>query len=207
MTASALLSSASTTGDLPFDGSDAALTDPAPVTEAAESDATEPGALEGPALLEFLSANPGLKESEAIKATGHYKLINGKVRLNRARYYKAISAANGFAPAKPERKPRGETGPKGVLKVGPNGLIPVGAAYSRLLNLTPGTFVSVYLDNDVLVIEPGTNEAVAAAEAAKTAEAARAAEAPAADAPAADAPAAEAAAADEPKPKPKAKKA
>lgn len=189
MTASALLSSATATGDLPFDGSDAALTDPAPVTEATEGEASEPNALEGPALLAFLQANPGLKESEAIKATGHYRLINGKVRLNRARYYKAISVANGFAPAKPERKPRGETGPRGVLKVGPNGLIPVGGAYSRLLGLTPGTFVSVYVDSDVLVIEPGTNAAVAAAEAAKAAEA-RAADAPAAD---------------EPKPKPKAK--
>lgn len=176
MTASALLSSTAPTDDIPFDGTEAPAC-AAPLVQDVDTDTIT--TLEGQVLLDFLAANPGLKESEAIKATGHYKLIDGKARLNRARYYKAISAANGFAPAKAERKPRGETGPRGVLKVGPTGLIPVGAAYSRLLGLTPGTFVSVYKDEGVLVIEPGTDEAVAAAEA----EAAKASEAPAAEEP------------------------
>jgi hypothetical protein len=185
MTASALLSSTAPTDDIPFDGTEAPAC-AAPLVQDTDTDTIT--TLEGQELLDFMADNPGLKEIEYIKATGHYKLIDGKPRLNRARYYKAISAANGFAPAKPERKPRGETGPRGVLKVGPNGLIPVGAAYSRLLGLTPGTFVSVYKDEGVLVIEPGTDEAVASAEA----EAAKASEAPAAEAPAAEAPKAKA---------------
>jgi len=117
--------------------------------------------MQGQELLEFLKANPGMKESEAIKATGHYKVMaDGEtIRLNRTAYYKAIGSANGYAPAAPERKPRGLSGPKGVLVVGPSGLIPLGAAYSRLLNLQPGDYVSVYEDQGVLVVDPSTDEA------------------------------------------------
>jgi hypothetical protein len=130
------------------------------MTDSAAIANTAPVAMQGQELLDFLKAHPGLKESEAILATGHYKVMpKGGQRMNRTAYYKAIGNANGYVPAAPDRKPRGLSGPKGVLVVGPSGLIPLGAAYSRLLNLQPGDYVSVYEDQGVLVVDPGTDEA------------------------------------------------
>lgn len=119
--------------------------------------------LKDQALLAFLSENPGLKEKDAIEQTGYFKYMpDGSKRMNRTAYFKAISAANGYVPAKPEKAPRGPVGPKGVLVVGPSGLLPLGPAYTRLLNLVPGDYVSVYVDEGALVVEPNTAEAVAA---------------------------------------------
>jgi hypothetical protein len=120
-----------------------------------------PKRLENQELLTYLAQSPDLKERDAIIGAGYYKLTDGQPRVNRTAYFKAISAANGYVPAKPERQARGPIVPRGLLKVGPNGMIPVGGAYSRLLVLAAGTYVSVYEDNGVLVIDPTTDEAKA----------------------------------------------
>jgi hypothetical protein len=137
----------------------------APITaEATEAPSTlnpNPVRLKDQELLTYLAQNPDLKERDAIIGAAYYKIINGQPRINRTAYYKAIGAANGYVPAKPERQPRGPITPRGLLKVGPTGMIPVGGAYSRLLVLAPGTYVSVYEDNGVLVIDPTTDEAKA----------------------------------------------
>ena len=130
-------------------------------TEAPSTLSPDPVRLKDQELLTYLVQSPDLKERDAIIGAGYYKLIDGQPRINRTAYFKAISAANGYVPAKPERQPRGPIVPRGLLKVGPAGMIPVGGAYSRLLVLTPGTYVSVYEDNGVLVIDPTTDEAKA----------------------------------------------
>ena len=166
---------------LPFDPEADLLGDKPPLSDLIPTDESDPTPLTGEDLLDFLAENAHLSENDRIIGAGYYRLIDGKPRLARARYNKAIATAHGYAPAKNERKPREQTGPKGVLKVGPNGLIPVGAAYSRLLNLKPGDFVSVFEDQGVLVIDPTTEEAAAAALADELKAAAAAATAPAAD--------------------------
>lgn len=157
MTASALLE-APANAEVPFED-DLAPDDNATFNEPEATDPLAPVPLVGIELLDFLRENASLPERERVYGAGYYKLIDGKPRLAHSRFHKAISLASGYEPAEPVRKGREQTGPKGILKVGPNGLIPVGAAYSRLLNLVPGQFVSVFEDQGVLVIDPTTQEA------------------------------------------------
>lgn len=128
---------------------------------ASTNTAPAPLRLEGQELLDFLAANAGtLSVDEAAKATGYVTVkADGSKQLNRTAYYKAIGEANGVVHAKAEREGARTRSPKGVLVVGPNGGVPLGKAYIRLLGLVTGDYVSVYEDEEVLIIDPNTDEA------------------------------------------------
>jgi hypothetical protein len=122
--------------------------------------------LEGQALLEYAKANASTPEKDLILGAGYAKVgEDGKVAILKSKYYKAISIANGFAPAPPERKPPTPRTPGGLIRVGPKGLIPIGTAYTRMVDtMKPGVYVSVYEDNGVLVLDATTPEAIAKTE-------------------------------------------
>lgn len=133
---------------------------------------TIPPTLEGPALLDYAKANASTPEKDLILGAGYAKIgEDGKVSILKSRYYKAISVANGFAPAPAERKAPTPRTPGCLIRVGPKGLIPIGAAYTRQIpEMKPGVYVSVYVDNGVLVLDPTSDEAIAKTEEVEKAE-------------------------------------
>ena len=45
-----------------------------------------------------------------------------------------------------------------VLKVGPKGMVPVGAAYTSKIGLAAGQHVQVEIDGDCIVLSPATED-------------------------------------------------
>lgn len=110
-------------------------------------------ALKGSALLAFVDQRKGAPRDEVIKGAGYVSIRKGKESLKRTRFFEALAAANGHQLGDPAPA-AGERTPSFRLKVGPRGLIPVSNAYSRLISATPGSYVSVIIENGAIVLEP-----------------------------------------------------
>jgi len=118
--------------------------------------------LKGQALLDYLAANEGQDRDALMQGAGYTILRGGKPSLQRTKFFEALAEANGHTIVSPPRS-TGANGkvPNYRLKVGPTGLVPVGAAYTEQCNMTPGTFVKVIIEDGVIVLEPEESSATA----------------------------------------------
>lgn len=111
--------------------------------------------LTGQELLDYLAENEGQDRDTLMQGAGYAGKRSGKVTLQRTKFYEALAEANGHTIVAPPRTPgaNGKT-PSFRLKVGPTGLIPVGAAYTERCDIAPGSFVKVIIEDGVIVLEP-----------------------------------------------------
>lgn len=110
--------------------------------------------LKGQELLNYVHANAGTDEGAIIQGAGYFGYRNGKINLQRTKFYRAISQANGLVIGDPMPEERPGKEPTFRLKVGPKGLIPVGRAYTEQCRMKPGTFVKVVIEDGCVILEP-----------------------------------------------------
>lgn len=111
-------------------------------------------ALKGQALLDYLAANEGKARDTLIEGAGYTILRNGRVSLQRTKFFEALAEANGHTIVSPLRSAAGNGKvPTYRLKVGPTGLVPVSGAYTSLCNMEPGGFVKVIIEDGVIILE------------------------------------------------------
>ena len=110
--------------------------------------------LKGQELLAYIKEHAGTDEGAIIQGAGYYGYRNGKLNLQRTRFYRAISQANGLVIGDPVPDERPGKEPTFRLKVGPKGLVPVGRAYTEQCDMKPGTFVKVIVEDDCIILEP-----------------------------------------------------
>jgi hypothetical protein len=110
--------------------------------------------LKGQELLSYVQANAGTDEGAIIQGAGYYGYRNGKINLQRTKFYRAISQANGLVIGDPVPDERPGKEPTFRLKVGPKGLVPVGRAYTEQCNMKPGSFVKVVIEDGCVILEP-----------------------------------------------------
>ena len=113
-------------------------------------------ALKGTALLEYLAANAGKNRDEIIEGAGYSVTRNGKLSLQKQKFYDAMAQAHGHEMvAEIKERPEG-FGKEAAyrLKVGPKGLIPVSRAYTDKCGMEPGSYVSVVIEDGAIVLEP-----------------------------------------------------
>lgn len=103
----------------------------------------------GEELLQYCRDHEGQPLAETIRETGY---VNSKGGLYKTKFMLALSAAQGIQLG-PEI-PMGTRGPKATyrLKVGNNGQIPVGLAYTKEMGWQPGTYVTLEKDGEALVL-------------------------------------------------------
>ena len=111
--------------------------------------------LTGEELLEYCRAHPNQPLPVTIRETGY---VNSKGGLYKTKFFTAMQAAQGIILG-PE-VPMGTRGPKATyrLKVGNNGQIPVGLAYTKEMGWAPGTYVTLEKDGDALVLVADTSD-------------------------------------------------
>jgi hypothetical protein len=110
--------------------------------------------LKGQELLAYIQEHAGTDEGAIIQGAGYYGYRNGKLNLQRTKFYRAISQANGLVIGDPVPDERPGKEPTFRLKVGPKGLVPVGRCYTEQCNMKPGTFVKVLVEDGCVILEP-----------------------------------------------------
>lgn len=115
--------------------------------------------LKGQELLNYLHANKGTDEGSIIQGAGYFGYRNGKINLQRTKFYRAVSQANGLVIGDPMPEERPGKEPTFRLKVGPKGLVPVGRAYTEQCNMKPGSFVKVLIEDGCVILEAEESEA------------------------------------------------
>ena len=120
-------------------------------------------ALKGQDLLRYLDEHQGEDRDKVIEGAGYVIRRNGRISLQRTKFFEALAAANGheLGPALSER---GEGGKEATyrLKVGPKGLVPVSRAYTDQCGMKPGTYVRVIVEDDCIVLERDVDAAAIA---------------------------------------------
>jgi hypothetical protein len=121
--------------------------------------------LKGQALLEYLDANKGYDRDKLIEGAGYTSKRGEKVSLQRTQFFEALAAANGHqlgpVPAKMVGGLKGKDATY-RLKVGPGGLVPVSRAYTDQCGMTPGSYVTVIIEDGAIVLEKVEADASAA---------------------------------------------
>lgn len=113
--------------------------------------------LVGQALLDFVRQKgaEGVDRDTVVEMAGYVARRGDKKSLQRTRFFEAIAQANGLALG-PIVAPTTRSGfgaqPTYRVKVGKNGLLPVSAAYTRQIGLTPGSYGEIQIDEDAIVI-------------------------------------------------------
>jgi antitoxin component of MazEF toxin-antitoxin module len=137
----------------------------------------KPAPLKGEALLSYVDAHKDQPQNATILGAGYWKNTkdkegNPRVSLRKSAFFAAIGEAHGtkVGPDKPEAEPAERT-PNYLLKIGPKGLVPIGAAYTKQIGAEPGSYVKVIIEDGVIILDPDDAEAVAKTQADKEAEA------------------------------------
>lgn len=110
--------------------------------------------LTGDALLEFVRSKDGTDRDEVIKEAGYCVMRGGRESLQRTQFFQALCAAQGTSLGNTLPKPGKGRAPTYRLKVGTNGQVPVTGAYTSQINVQPGDYLKVYVDDGALVLEP-----------------------------------------------------
>ena len=116
-------------------------------------------------MLNFLATRQGEDRDKVIEEAGYWGKRGDKVSLHRTKFFEALAEANGHSLASVNRAAREAHGKEASyrLRVGPRGLVPVGAAYTTQCQMQPGSYVKVFIENGAIVLEPEGAEAAAAA--------------------------------------------
>lgn len=110
--------------------------------------------LTGDALLEFVRSKDGTDRDEVIKEAGYCVMRGGRESLQRTQFFQALCAAQGTSLGNTLPKPGKGRAPTYRLKVGTNGQVPVTGAYTSQINVKPGDYLKVFVDDGALVLEP-----------------------------------------------------
>jgi hypothetical protein len=112
-------------------------------------------ALKGQDLLRYLDAHQGDDRDKVIEGAGYVIRRNGRLSLQRTKFFEALAAANGHELG-PVLNERTEGGKEATyrLKVGPKGLVPVSRAYTDQCGMKPGSYVRVIVEENCIVLEP-----------------------------------------------------
>ena len=116
----------------------------------------------GQELLDYLQAQPQNQDLDTtIRGAGYVQNRGGTEGVLRTKFFTAVSAAQGLhlGPSL-SRNGQGKD-PSFRLKVGPGGLVPVSAAYTKKMGWEPGSYVNLEIDGDALVLvsEPASESA------------------------------------------------
>ena len=109
--------------------------------------------LTGDALLELVRSKDGTDRDEVIKAAGYSVMRGGRESLQRTQFFQALLAAQGTSLGNTLPKTGGRA-PTYRLKVGKAGQVPVTSAYTSQINVQPGDYLKIYVDDGALVLEP-----------------------------------------------------
>ena len=126
--------------------------------------------LTGQALLDYVKQQEGTDRDAIIEGAGYIVRRGEKVSLQRTKFFEALSQAQGLdlgnAPTTNRTTPAG-FGARAQyrIKVGAKGLIPVSAAYTKQVGLTPGSYATAEIDAGAIVLYPEESKADASAEA------------------------------------------
>ena len=126
--------------------------------------------LTGQALLDYVKQQEGTDRDAIIEGAGYIVRRGEKVSLQRTKFFEALSQAQGLdlgpAPVATRSTPAG-FGARAQyrIKVGAKGLLPVSAAYTKQVGLTPGSYATVEIDAGAIVLYPAEAKSEAAAEA------------------------------------------
>ena len=110
--------------------------------------------LTGDALLEFVRSKDGTDRDAVIKEAGYCVMRGGRESLQRTLFFQALCAAQGTSLGNTLPKPGKGRAPTYLLKVGKNGQVPVTGAYTSQINVKPGDYLKVFVDDGALVLEP-----------------------------------------------------
>ena len=112
-------------------------------------------ALKGRDLLRYLDAHQGEDRDRVIEGAGYIIRRNGRLSLQRTKFFEALAAANGheLGPVLSERTEGGKEATY-RLKVGPKGLVPVSRAYTDQCGMKPGSYVRVIAEESAIILEP-----------------------------------------------------
>jgi hypothetical protein len=111
-------------------------------------------ALKGQDLLRYLDEHQGEDRDKVIEGAGYVIRRNGRLSLQRTKFFEALAAANGHELG-PVLNERNEGGKEATyrLKVGPKGLVPVSRAYTDQCGMRPGSYVRVLVEEGAIVLE------------------------------------------------------
>jgi hypothetical protein len=111
--------------------------------------------LKGKDLLRYLDEHQGEDRDKVIEGAGYVIRRNGRLSLQRTKFFEALAAANGheLGPVLTERSEGGKEATY-RLKVGPKGLVPVSRAYTDQCGMKPGSYVRVVVEENCIVLEP-----------------------------------------------------
>ena len=112
-------------------------------------------ALKGQDLLRYLDEHQGEDRDKVIEGAGYVIRRNGRLSLQRTKFFEALAAANGHELG-PVLTERAEGGKEATyrLKVGPKGLVPVSRAYTDQCGMKPGSYVRVIVEENAIILEP-----------------------------------------------------
>lgn len=129
--------------------------------------------LTGQELLNYLQAQPQNQDLDTtIRGAGYVQNRGGTEGVLRTKFFTAVSAAQGLQLGPSLSRNGHGKDPTFRLKVGPGGLVPVSAAYTKKMGWEPGSYVTLEIDGDALVIvseqeqEPVSNGACSVKQAA-----------------------------------------
>ena len=111
--------------------------------------------LKGQDLLRYLDEHQGEDRDKVIEGAGYVIRRNGRLSLQRTKFFEALAAANGHELG-PVLSERAEGGKEATyrLKVGPKGLVPVSRAYTDQCGMKPGSYVRVIVEENAIILEP-----------------------------------------------------
>lgn len=109
--------------------------------------------LKGDELVQFIKEKGGeMDRNSLIAEAGYVVTRNSKPSLQRTDFMQAFAEAQGMTIGPASVGPGRGKEPGFVLKVGPKGMIPVGAAYTSKVGLKAGQRVQVEIDGDCIVL-------------------------------------------------------
>ena len=111
--------------------------------------------LKGDELLQFIKEQGGeMDRNSLIAEAGYVVTRNGKPSLQRTEFMQSFAEAQGMTIGPASVGPGRGKEPGFLLKVGPKGMVPVGAAYTTKIGLEAGQKVQVEIDGDCIVLSP-----------------------------------------------------
>ena len=107
----------------------------------------------GEELLQLLRDNPGVDEDELCIKAGYWNTRNGRQSRKKSEFFKAVMDAQGVTMVSSTLAQKGQgKAPSFRLKVGPKGLVPISAPYTKMMGWNPGSYVELMQDGGALVI-------------------------------------------------------
>lgn len=115
--------------------------------------------LVGDELITFLRQNPhGDRDTLAVDA-GYFQMRSGRASVQRSEFLQAIAEAHGTPCGRTVSNSHIKGKPLAYkVKVSPRGITPVGPGYTKQIGVKPGQFLTVYIEDGAIILEPSEKE-------------------------------------------------